>query len=103
MAGHHQIFHFIQAHREEGRAQQIDKSGLVGSHAAVEEYAAAPLAGIGQGEKEQSVDPLLADGKILSAYMQPELLQGCYEMLYLFAGIRHKKEATVPAIFKITE
>jgi hypothetical protein len=35
--------------------------------------------------------------------MQPELLQGCYEVLYLFAGIWHKKEATVPAIFKITE
>jgi hypothetical protein len=33
--------------------------------------------------------------------MQPELLQGRYEVLYLFAGIWHKKEATVPAIFKI--
>ena len=103
MAGHHQIFYLIQVHREEGRAQQIDKSGLVGAHAAVEEYAAAPQAGIGQGEEELSVDPLLADGKILSAHMQPELFQGCYEELYLFAGIWHKKEATAPAIFKISE
>jgi NitT/TauT family transport system substrate-binding protein len=46
---------------------------------------------------------LLAEGKILSAYMQPELLQGCYEVAYLFAGIWHKKEATVPAIFKTSE
>ena len=83
------------------RIQSIDKSGLVGTHVTLEEH--GPQAGIGQGEEKKNVDPLLAYGKILSAHMPPEFLQGCYEELHLFAGIWHQNEATVPAIFKISE
>jgi hypothetical protein len=46
---------------------------------------------------------MLADGKILFAHVQPELFQGCNKFNYLYAGVWHKKEATMPSIFKISE
>ncbi len=65
-----------QGSGKKGRAQQIYQSRLVSAYTAIEEYAAASQAGFGLGEKEHSIDLLLADSKILSAYMKPELLQG---------------------------
>jgi hypothetical protein len=35
--------------------------------------------------------------------VQPELFQGSNKFNYLYAGVWHKKEATMPSIFKISE